>query len=118
MSITFEEVKRILSYDAHTGKFTWRLMLSSRGLEGSTAGYVMRNGYIMIGFSRQRFLAHRLAWFFENGEWPSADIDHINCIRTDNRLANLRVCDAAQNCANRGATSRNRSGFKGVSYAS
>src|SRR3990167_3661650 len=41
-------------------------------------------------------------------------IDHINHDALDNRKANLRVCTASQNQANRRMTKNNRSGFKGV----
>jgi hypothetical protein len=49
------------------------------------------------------------------GEEPPAQIDHINGIKTDDRLCNLRAADNAQNNRNRPAQGNNTSGFKGVS---
>lgn len=46
---------------------------------------------------------------------PGFVTDHINCIRLDNRRANLRFCTPSQNMWNRGLNLRTTSGFKGVS---
>ncbi len=43
-----------------------------------------------------------------------AYIDHINGVRDDNRLENLRMADSLQNNFNRGTQRRDKSGFKGV----
>ena len=64
----------------------------------------------------RRYLAHRLAWFYVYGEWPRKGLDHINRDRLDNRIANLREADHAQNVQNRGPMSNNKSGFKGVFF--
>lgn len=34
--------------------------------------------------------AHRLAWFYVHGVWPTNEIDHINRNKSDNRIENLR----------------------------
>jgi len=41
-------------------------------------------------------------------------IDHINGNGLDNRKNNLRVCTNAQNLQNRGVSTKNTSGYKGV----
>ena len=52
-----------------------------------------------------------------NGEIPEGyDIDHINGIVDDNRLSNLRLATQLQTTHNRKRSSRNTSGYKGVSY--
>lgn len=58
-------------------------------------------------------LAHRLAWFLHYGVWPAGSIDHINGIRHDNRLVNLRDVTAAENSMNRRGEV-NASGYPGV----
>lgn len=60
-------------------------------------------------------MAHRLAWLLHYGSWPSRHIDHINGDRADNRIANLRECDDAENQQNlRAATAASKSGLLGV----
>jgi len=49
---------------------------------------------------------------------PEGCVDHINGNTLDNRKKNLRVCTHKDNSRNRGATTSNRSGFKGVSKSS
>ena len=45
--------------------------------------------------------AHRMAWLYMTGELPTADIDHINGIRNDNRFSNLRNVSRTVNLQNR-----------------
>jgi hypothetical protein len=44
------------------------------------------------------------------------EVDHINGDGLDNRRGNLRLCSKSQNQCNRGITSRNSSGYKGVRW--
>jgi hypothetical protein len=60
------------------------------------AGFRKANGYIAIGIRGKEYFAHRLAWFYVRGVWP-IEIDHINRIRNDNRIINLRLCTRSQN---------------------
>lgn len=111
-------VSDYLDYDAATGIFTWRVDRNNRVKAGSRAGSVDAGGYVIIPVNRKNYKAHRLAWLYVNGEWPRGPIDHINCDKTDNRIANLREATPAENAANRPRRSNGRSGFKGVSWCS
>lgn len=94
-------LKEVLSYDAETGIFTWKSYRSRQARAGGNAGTVnAKNGYAYIGVERKRYLAHRLAWFYTHGKWPIDDIDHIDGVRTNNRIGNLREATRAQNLAN------------------
>lgn len=99
--ITQEELKESLHYDPDTGIFTWR---KSKGpaKKGTVAGKIYKSHpYIKIGVCRHSIDAHRLAWLYVYGEWPTMDIDHINRDPTDNRICNLRHVSRSENNRNR-----------------
>lgn len=52
------------------------------------------------------------------GSFPARFIDHINCDKGDNRLANLREADESINSQNqRNPMKKNRSGLLGVCWS-
>lgn len=103
----------VLRYDAVTGILTWVKTKYPERL-GKEAGGFDRNGYRRIEFAGKMFLAHRIAWAMHYGAWPDCHIDHINGIRDDNRISNLRLCNFAGNRANSKLNSNNTSGYRGV----
>ena len=50
-------------------------------------------------------------------EYLPKSIDHINGIKDDNRIINLRECTTQQNGMNRGPQKNNSSGYKGVGWS-
>lgn len=108
----------VLDYNKTSGQFTWKAATrySSPKQPGDIAGTKLRGGYIGISIDGKKYLAHRLAWFYEHGEMPSLFIDHINGKTDDNRISNLRVVTNQQNAQNkRTAHANNSHGFLGVS---
>lgn len=89
MNHVYERINTVLDYNPETGLFFWKIRLTSRRKCGTQAGYC-QDGYICIGVDGFQFKAHRLAWLITNRCWPSGQIDHINRIKTDNRIINLR----------------------------
>jgi hypothetical protein len=83
---------------------------------GDVAGHLTAQGYWRISVDGRRYLAHRLAWLYVHGEWPAAQIDHVDLDKSNNRFANLREATNAQNKANTRARKDNTSGFKGASW--
>ena len=75
-----------------------------------------KKGYLYISVNGLTYVAHRLAWLYMTGKWPTVLIDHKNGDKMDNRFANLREATYLQNFWNRGKRSDNTSGYKGVSY--
>ena len=68
--ITETRLKTALRYDPISGNFTW-LVNAGRCRIGDVAGRINNQGYVQIGLDRKHYLAHRLAWFYTYGEWPS-----------------------------------------------
>lgn len=111
--ISVDELRRLLDYDPDTGIFRWKVsMHGSRG-KGGIAG-CKRKQYWAIAIYKRAYCAHRLAWLYIHGRWPTCLIDHINMDGMDNRLVNLREATHSQNHANATKNVRNTSGFKGV----
>lgn len=106
-----------LIYNPESGVLTWKIQ-TGNAHPGNHAGSPTKAGYIAIGISGRKYLAHRIAWLLAYGHWPVEHIDHINGIRTDNRISNLRAVTQAQNNLNRPKQRRNKSGSKGVWFAS
>ena len=106
-----QSLKEDLDYDPATGIFTWRIARSNRIKVGGRAGCINSQGYWVIRFRGELCRASRLAWYYHYSETPDY-IDHINNIRSDDRIENLRSVTSRQNNMNK--KTWNRLGVKGV----
>ncbi|RJK66700.1 hypothetical protein CMV60_10425 [Serratia marcescens] len=109
----FELAKSTISYDCNTGCFTW-LVSKGGAKKGSQAGCIDNEGYIRVTLNGNYAKGHVLAWFLHYGILPDGIIDHINTIKGDNRISNLRIASASDNQRNKGLQRNNTSGAKGV----
>jgi hypothetical protein len=126
--LTAAEVRELLHYNPDTGLFTWkqRSPIIDRQVgtwntkwAGKPTGVRLDSGHVALTIFNRRYLAHRIAWLYMKGEWPTDYIDHINGIPHDNRFANLRPATHAQNIYNsviagNNAGGVNSSGYRGV----
>lgn len=114
-TITQLELKSRLHYNPKTGVFT-RISSSSAGPKiGDIAGW-LQDGYRKIMVNGKTYFAHRLAWLYVYGEFPENQIDHINHIRNDNRISNLRDASGSDNQRNQRVAKNNTSGTIGVIF--
>ena len=126
-------LREILSYDMDTGHLTYKereahhMLTHAEDRRASAAasfntvfaGKRAAKGYDRVGYHKCKILgvhyaAHRVCWAIHYGEWPDGHIDHINGVRTDNSISNLRVVTPQQNARNRAMSSLNTSGVTGV----
>lgn len=113
---TQERLRELYDYNQNTGVFV-RLTKVSQCNQGDIAGSLdTSTGYLRLSIDGEQHWAHRLAWLYVYGHFPEGVIDHINRIKTDNRIANLRSVTQRENVANAGLNRRNTSGQKGVSW--
>jgi hypothetical protein len=118
MSLTAERLKNALSYDHETGVFTWLAFHGAYAKIGMVAGSKRKDGYLRIKIDQVEHSSHRLAWLYVHGEWPKDHIDHINGIRSDNRIENLRDVARSINALNKdyAYSSNKASGLLGVAW--
>ena len=86
---------------------------SKRRNAGDVLGTINSNGYLTASVNGKVYRVHRLIYLWHNGYMPS-QIDHINRVRDDNRIENLRPCTTQENSYNKKVTSE--SGVKGVHW--
>jgi hypothetical protein len=113
--ITQEYVKNILEYDINTGIFKYRKKVANCVKIGDIANFLDSNGYYNVCIKSKTYKAHRLAYFYVYGSWPKGQIDHINGVRCDNRIDNLRDVNQKENAQNKVFNRVNKS--LGVSYS-
>jgi hypothetical protein len=99
--ITQKELLENLLYNKDTGVFTRKISLNTKVKVGDVAGGKDTKGYVCIRVVGKTYKAHRLAWLYVYGNIPIAEIDHINGIKDDNRIANLRDVTKSVNQQNR-----------------
>ena len=123
-----ELIARFISYDSQTGDLTmlprpreafksdsefkrWNTKFANKKVTNTH-----RSGYIRVIVNRQQYFAHRVAWFLYYGSWPESILDHVNRIRSDNRIVNLRLADYELNALNRtrAGKSKSKSKYRGV----
>ncbi|TAK97510.1 MAG: HNH endonuclease, partial [Rhodospirillaceae bacterium] len=81
------------------------------------AGNFRKDMYAMVCVHDKKYLAHRVIYIMHHGDMDSdVKIDHINCNHSDNKIENLRIATMGENSCNVPLSSRNTSGFKGVTW--
>lgn len=97
--LTQARLQELLSYDPETGVFAWKKR-TGRCSAGAIAGCQDERGYVVLSIDGKRYYAHRLAWLYSTGQFPSKNIDHINGEKFDNRIKNLRDVNTQTNLQN------------------
>lgn len=128
-NITLSHLRECLNYEEETGGLFWAVRPRSHFCSdvvharvntlraGKAAGTIDRFGYVCIAIDGSLYKAHRLAYFLSTGAMPDGDIDHINGVKCDNRMCNIRSVSKLENMRNSCMPSSNTSGVVGVSLA-
>lgn len=113
-----EELLRLFSYDEISGELRWRVDKSPRTRKYRAGSLISvrvpsHDGYIHVDFGFHSAYAHCIIWKMVHDDEPE-EIDHVNHIKYDNRLCNLRAADRTLNTRNTRTRSDNTSGTPGV----
>lgn len=114
--LTAKRLRELLDYDLETGTFRRKVSLCNSVKVGDTAGDHDGQGYLRMKVEGRQYKAHRLAWLYVHGCWPAKELDHINGVRSDNRIVNLREATTAENGQNRTIPRNNTSNHHGVGW--
>lgn len=111
-AFTYDKERRILIWN-------WRDHVSNRWnakFAGKVAGHTEENGYVQIQIDGYRLRLHQILWALDHGEWAE-EIDHKNGDTSENSENNLRTATHAQNTQNTKMRTDNKSGQRGVCWA-
>lgn len=123
-----EDLRQLLSYNPETGELVWltrdeswfKKAADAKGWNkkyaGTKAFQTLHYGYLHGHIFKKHYFAHRVAWAIHYGSWPTGQIDHVNGLRSDNRIANLRDVSHSDNQKNAKLRHDNKAGMPGIDW--
>ena len=117
--LEYREALELFRYDYETGVLYWRWRVNSRVPKTLEAGRQRKSsGYLDVNVHGRFYLVHRVVMLMCYGFYGEGlEVDHINHVRDDNRLCNLRFVTGSENSRNKSVSSKNTSGVTGVYFA-
>lgn len=135
MSVPVLTLRQSLEYNPQTGTLFWKPRpvwhfsnddrwsaqeaqerWNTRYAETEAFKTKSKNGYLTGVVDKARLTAHRTIMAMRLGYWPAETVDHINGVRDDNRLCNLRLATRQQQARNTSPARNSTSRFLGVSW--
>lgn len=111
----FQKLPSICESFSYADGFLVAKFHTSRYSAGDKVGGIGTSGYVEVGYNGKLLKAHRLIWEVCNGPIPDGMcIDHINGVRHDNRIENLRIVTHAENMKNMRLYNNSKTGILGV----
>lgn len=111
--LTQDGIRNLFEYEPNLGVLIRRKTTGGM-VAGCKVGSITKKGYCSAKVLSKSYMVHRLIWLYVYGKFPENQIDHINGIRHDNRVENLREAITHQNCSNQPVRKNNTSGARGV----
>lgn len=124
MSLDVKRLRELVSVDYDTGEIFWKPRVDAdfdaKGYGGASGArkrfnsiYAGKralahksNGYCKGRINGVELKAHRVVWAHFHGIWPVGEIDHINRVRDDNSISNLRDVSRMENALNKDSPDR------------
>ena len=98
--LPLQRISELFRYDEETGNLYWKTNKGQRGKIDTIAGHLGPSGYVLVGFDKKVYRAHRIIYALAYSQSPLKDIDHIDGDRSNNRLINLREVSRSVNIQN------------------
>jgi len=109
-----EYLKELFTYDGKN--LRWKIKKATNTKIGSIAGWIDKEGYLLIRIDGTLYRGHRLIYKMFYNKEPDI-IDHIDCNKSNNSINNLRSgTQSYNNCNIEKARSHNITGVLGVSF--
>jgi len=86
-SVMYDYMREHFQY--RNGQFIRKITKGGRR-PGTVVGTHDKLGYRVTRIKNKTYRIHRLVWLWHHNSWPKQTIDHINHVRDDNRIENLR----------------------------
>jgi len=97
VEFSYEDIARVLDYDADTGVFTWKVSINSRAQAGGRAGVWqrMQNGkdYLSITYNGRKMAGTQVAWLLHYKHWPDRSVFFVDKDTTNLQISNLKMAD-------------------------
>ena len=119
--LEYREALELFRYDYETGVLYWRWRNSNRvpkTLEAGTQRKSNSDGYRQVNIKGKKYKVHRIVMLMCYGFYGEGlEVDHINHVRNDNRLVNLRFVTHGENSKNKSVSSKSTTGVTGVCFS-
>ena len=114
--LTFERANELFKYEPETGMLIRKVTTgNNRFHAGTAAGCSSPDGYLRVRIDKVLHQVHRVCYLLAYGSIPAdMQVDHINHVRDDNRLCNIRLVDNTINPRNASIGKNNTTGVCGV----
>ena len=101
--LEYREALELFRYDYETGVLYWRWRVNSRVPKTLEAGTQRKSsGYLYVQVHGRLYPVHRVVMLMCYGFYGEGlEVDHINHVRNDNRLVNLRFVTHGGNMRNK-----------------
>lgn len=119
LELRYEEVAKLFTYDRETGIPYWRNKNRTTTRHKYVAGTYRgaKDGYRQVGIKGKTYLERHIIMMLCFGHIPeNAEIDHINHVRDDNGLCNLRFVTMSENMRIKSVSSKSTTGVTGVYF--
>lgn len=110
------QLQELFRYSVVEGLLYWRQRPARCVKLHQPAGNLRPEGYRYISIKARLYRSSRLVWAYHYGDPGELEIDHINRVRSDDRIENLRLATRAENNRSQNLRKDNKTGYKGVSW--